>query len=200
MDEGAVRRWAGVAEALTLRTGRALFYQGDPARRCFLVLSGAVRSVMYRSDETRLDLGTQGPGDWLGLAELVLDGPYLTDAVALDGCRVLAFDRGTFTRMRALVEVGGWLVAELARRTYALHSRIEVTQPGQRLARWLADRVAAGEETVRCTQEELAAAVGCTRETVNRHLARLQAEGLVKTGRGTVTVLNPGGLGVWSAD
>ena len=197
IDPAGLRRLLVGTEVLPFRTGKALFYQGDQGRRCCLVLAGSVRTVMYRSDETTLDLGLQGPGDWLGLPELILAGPYLTDAVALAPCRVLAFDRPAFFRLRTVPEVEEWLTAELARRYYSLHARVELAQPGQRLARWLADRVSG---PILCTQDELAAAVGTSRETVNRHLGRMQAEGLVKVERGRITVLDAQGLAVWGGE
>ena len=76
-----IRALAGT-ELEEYRTGRAVFYQGDVARRAFLLLAGSVRAVMYRSDGSTLELGTLDPGQWLGLAELVVGGHQLTDAVA----------------------------------------------------------------------------------------------------------------------
>jgi CRP-like cAMP-binding protein len=192
------RRLLAGAEALTLRTGKALYYQGDRASSVYLLLQGRIRTVMYRSDETTLDLGSRGPGDWLGLAETVLSGPRLTDAVAIQPCRLLGWGRVAFGRLRDAPETREWLVAELARGQYALHARIEVVHPGQRLARWLAQRAEGSRLVVEMTQDELAAAVGTTRETVNRHLARLQAEGLVRVTRGALEILDPETLATWS--
>lgn len=199
LDEARGRRLWGSAESLSYRTGKVLYYQGDRMTRCFLVLEGTVRTVMYRTDETSLDLGTQGPGDWLGLPEILIEGPALCDAVALDSCRVLGFDRSAFDRLRRHEALAAWLPAELARRYYALHARVELAHPGQRLARWLiAHQGPRGALLV--TQDEAAAAVGTTRETVNRHLGRMQLEGLVRVERGRVTVLDAEGLKVWGGE
>lgn len=199
MDQSVRRRLLAGAEDLSLRIGRVLYYQGDKALRTYLVLGGAVRTVMYRSDETTLDLGTQGPGDWVGLPELVVRGPALTDAVALEGCRVLAIDRQVFARLREVPAFEEWLLTELARRYYALHARVELAQPGQRLARWLAEHQGKGG-ALQITQDEIAAAVGTSRETVNRHLGRMQLEGLVRVERGRITVLDAAGLKVWGGE
>lgn len=185
-------------EVVSLRTGKALYYQGDRAVKAYLVLEGAVRSVMYRSDDTSLDLGTQESGDWLGLPELILAGPALTDAVSL-GCRVLAVDRHAFAQLRTSAVFEQWLTGELARRCYALHARVELAQPGQRLARWLAAQQGP-RGVLLVTQDEVAAAVGTSRETVNRHLGRMQAEGLVRLERGRITVVNAEALGVWGGE
>jgi len=192
--EAEARRWQSAAESRTLRKGRSLYFQGDPADGAALVLEGRLRLVMLRSDDTLLEAGDLGSGDWVGLAEALVCGPRLADAVAAETCRLLVFGGTLFRRFAALPETGAWLTGELARQCYALHSRIEVTQPGQRLARWLGGRPAGW---LVLTQDELAAAVGTTRETVNRQLGRLQAEGLVEVGRGRVRVIDPGALAAW---
>jgi DNA-binding GntR family transcriptional regulator len=40
------------------------------------------------------------------------------------------------------------------------------------------------------TQEQIAEAIGASRETVNRHLGRLEADGLIKAGRGSITIVD----------
>lgn len=194
LEDLALRRLLAGTQTLSFRAGKALFYQGDRANRTFLVLGGTVRTLMYRSDETNLDLGIQGPGDWLGLPEMVVEGPYLTDALPLEVCQVQVFDRSAFSRLRSYPEGEAWLTGELARRCYSLHARIELVQPGLRLARWLADHASG---PIVATQEELALTVGTSRETINRHLGRMQAEGLVKVERGRLQVLDAEGLATW---
>jgi len=197
--EPAARR-AVIREAteMPLRTGRALCCQGDRAERCWVLVSGRVRGVMYRSDETTVELGHSAPGDWLGLAELLLDSPYLADLVAEEHCTLAAFGRVGLGRLLEAAGVRAALLHEMAKRYYTLHARIELVQPVDRLVRFLLDHAAGGtgprSVEVAGTQEQIAAAIGATRETVNRHLQRLQDEGLVKVARGVVTVADPARL------
>jgi CRP/FNR family cyclic AMP-dependent transcriptional regulator len=192
---GQLERRAALREAteVPLRTGRALCCQGDRAERCWVLVAGRVRGIMYRSDETTVELGHSGPGDWLGLAELLLDSPYLSDLVAEEHCTLAAFSRTGLGRLLELAGMRESLLNEMAKRYYTMHARFELVQPLDRLVRFLiehasADTGRAGE--VACTQEEIAEAIGATRETVNRHLQRLQDEGLVRVGRGVVTVVD----------
>jgi CRP-like cAMP-binding protein len=192
----AVERRAALREAaeVPLRTGRALCCQGDRAQRCWVLVAGRIRGVMYRSDETTVELGRSTPGDWLGLAELLLDSPYLSDLMAEEHCTLAAFSRVGLGRLLELAGMRSFLLREMARRYYTLHSRFELVQPLDRLVRFLiehasADAARAGD--VACTQEQIAEAIGATRETVNRHLQRLKDDGLVQVGRGVVTVVDP---------
>lgn len=193
-------RRAALREAteVPLRTGRALYCQGDRAERCWVLVSGRVRGLMYRSDETTVELGRSGPGDWLGLAELLLDAPYLSDLVAEEHCTLAAFSRVGLGRLLEIAAMRASLLKEMARRYCTLHARIELVQPLDRLVRFLLEHAsgAAGRTgDVACTQEEIAGAIGATRETVNRHLQRLQEDGLVRVARGLVKVVDAGRLG-----
>ena len=200
LPDDVARRLLAGTETLGYRTGKVLFYQGDRADHAWLLLSGTIRSVMYRSDETSLDLGLLGPGDWLGLPEMLLNGPYLGDAVVMESSRVLGFGQLAFGRLRQNASCAEWLLAELARQQYTLHARVELAQPGQRVARWLLGRCGDGRSPIHCTQDELGQAIGLSRETVNRHLGRLQLDGLVSLGRGCVTVLDPAALAAWAGE
>ncbi len=183
------RAAARLAVPLALRTGKALYYQGDRPDTVWLLLGGSLRCVMYRSDESSLDMGRSGRGDWAGLAEVLLNSPCLNDAIAEEACELSCFPRAGFLRLLDLPGVRQFFLIEMARRFYTLHSRIELSQPLDRLVHFLLERCTAQDGEASCTQEEIAAAVGVTRETVNRHLARLQDEGLVRVGRGSIRIM-----------
>lgn len=193
LEPPALRAVLREATEVSLRTGRALCCQGDRAERCWLLVSGRVRGVMYRSDETTVELGRSDPGDWLGLAEALLDSPYLSDLVAEEHCTLAAFGRTGLGRLLELAGMRASLLNEMAKRYYTMHARFELVQPLDRLVHFLLER-ASGDAgrggEVACTQEEIAEAIGATRETVNRHLQRLQDDGLVRIGRGVVKVVD----------
>jgi CRP-like cAMP-binding protein len=186
-----VHRIARTVEAVALRRGKALYYQGDRPGRCWLLLEGRVRGVMYRSDETTVELGVSEAGDWLGMAELLLDAPCLNDALASETTELAAFSRAAFERLLSLPGMRQFFLRDVARRYYTMHSRVELATPLDRLVRVLVDRYdQAGGASVRATQDELAEATGSSRETVNRHLGRLAAQGLVAVGRGEVRIVD----------
>lgn len=187
-------RLVGLGEERRLRAGKALWYQGDPADGCCLLLEGSVRALMYRSDESTLEMGSYGPGSWLGVPELALQGPRLLDLSVLSGVHALWFSRLAFERLLEEPGLGRWFFRDLARGYYALHSRVELSRPFDRIARLLAAESGGRPARVERTQEELAELVGASRETVNRNLARMQELGWVRVGRGWVEVLEPRGL------
>jgi CRP-like cAMP-binding protein len=195
LGETAIRAAARSAEALCLRRGKAAYYQGDMARAAFLVASGTLRTVMYRSDESSMEVGRLGAGEWAGATELLLESPYLTDAVAEDACRLLVFNRSAFDALLGMNGMKDFFLRILARRLYTLHGRIGLTHPLARIVHYiLSEREAAGGPDVKRTQEEIAEAVGVTRETVNKHLGLLQERELIRTGRGGIEIVNVEGL------
>ena len=173
------------------RTGKSLYYQGDLADWAYLIVSGAVRRVKYRVDDTSLSLADAGLGDWIGLAELILNAPYLNDATARGHTRALAFSAAAFDRLIEVPGMRGLLMAKMARTIVSLHGRIELNAVLPRLVQHLlvhARDEGNGAGFVVGTQDEIAEAIGATRETVNKYLQRLQTQGLIALSRGRIDI------------
>ena len=98
------------------------------------------------------------------------------------------------------------MVAALTRRLRAANERISrqsfQTVPSRVagvLSQMVADEVPEGatdrQVTIRMNQADLAQLAGTSRESVSRFLADLERSGVVRAGRGRVTVLEPSKLG-----
>ena len=135
----------------------------------------------------------------------MLDGEVRSASVeALSDGELLALPAGD---VRALLarhpEITVKLVAALVRRLRAANERISrqsfQTVPS-RVAGVLSQLVAeetprdgeGGEVTIRMNQADLAQLAGTSRESVSRFLADLERAGVVRSGRGRVTVLDAG--------
>ena len=176
---------------------RVLAYQGEKPDRVFLVVRGRVRLLKYCSDDTCVVLTDAAPGEWVGLTEAALACPSLANAAALPGSDVLAFSLESLRRIRTSPALTENLFTSMARTAYRLHLRIEENTPLPRLARFLLEHATPGEgaPTVRATQDQIAEAIGVTRETVNRHLQQLQSDLMVVLGRGTIEIVDAAELG-----
>ena len=173
-----------------VRTGRSLYYQGDISDKAYLILSGLVKIVKYRSDESSLVIGNATEGDWLGVAELILSAPYLNDAVVQASTEVIEYTVHNFMQLSKLEYFRRFFYRQLAKNVYFLHSRIELNLPICRLTRYITENclLKGNEYVLYATQEELSRVVGVTRETINKYLGQLQTEGLVSVGRGIVRI------------
>jgi CRP-like cAMP-binding protein len=182
-----------------LRAGRALVYQGDAAEAAWLVETGRLRRIRLHGERSQA-IGESGSGSWLCLAELYLDLPCLADIVALERVTLRRFSRFNFFELLREPAFKDLVLKELALGLYALHDSLMPSGADEVVARAVAAQAAAacggqrGTLRATLTQSGLAEATGFTRETVNRSLRRLEAQGFLETGRGEILVYDLEGL------
>ncbi|MFD8382119.1 Crp/Fnr family transcriptional regulator [Streptomyces sp. NPDC059679] len=189
--------------------GSVLRSAGAPADHLLVLLRGRVAAT-----------GTTGGGRVVRYGQW--DGPCALDKVALlDGrghtatftaltcCAVRSVRRDRFLGLvDDTAAVRAHVFAVLARQARAQQQRLTetATLPAEaRLAGWLLAQAAAsapGVVSVRIpgTQQELADTLGVTRVTVNRALARLRRDGLIRVERGCVHLLAPESLALRAGD
>ena len=156
-------------------------------------------------DGRAITLATLGEGDIVGELAM-LDGEVRSASVETlggDG-ELLALPAGD---VRSLLErhpeITVKFVAALTRRLRAANERISrqsfQTVPSRVagvLSQMAADESEDGRQvTIRMNQADLAQLAGTSRESVSRFLADLERSGVVKAGRGQVTILEPARLG-----
>lgn len=206
LEEGELERFSRVAVPRSFPAATRVFHEGDHSDACYIVRSGSFRVTREHSDGRAITLATLGPGDIFG--ELAMfDGEVRSASVeALADGELLALPG---SEVRSLLsrhpEITVKLVAALVRRLRAANERISrqsfQTVPS-RVAGVLAQLVAEeaplasenGEVTIRMNQADLAQLAGTSRESVSRFLADLERSGVVRPGRGRVTVLAPAKL------
>ena len=188
----ALPAFAG-ARAVGVRAGGLLVPEGQTPRSLMVVVSGAVGlSVTGRRGGRRTLINLLGPGDVLGEEILGGDQPRVRPET-----RTLAFTQLALLSPHELhrimardLSVAGWLAQALSRKVDLLNARLAATlalgvqERTLALLRSLAVRW--GKPSPRGTivdlplsQEDVAAMVGTTRESVNRALRDLRASGLV---------------------
>ncbi|HWO16862.1 MAG TPA: Crp/Fnr family transcriptional regulator [Solirubrobacterales bacterium] len=205
LEEAELESFSHVAVPRSFPAGVRVFHEGDHSDACYIVREGSFRVTREHSDGRAITLATLGPGDIFGELAM-LDGEVRSASVeALDDGELLALPAGD---VRALLarhpEITVKLVAALVRRLRAANERISrqsfQTVPS-RVAGVLSQLVAdeapqaeGGEVTIRMNQADLAQLAGTSRESVSRFLADLERAGVVRSGRGRVTVIDPSKL------
>ena len=201
VDEPILALCARELRLRRFRRGETIFHQGDPGDALHVIRRGAVR-VVLPSPTSRDDaiLVTLGPGDFFG--ELaILDGrPHSATVIASEATETLVLRRDAFDRLldeeramaRALLAA---LAGELRRLTGHVEALHFLDLPGRLANRivQLAESAAPGaRRDVRLdwpyTQSELAAMIGGSRESVNRLMGGLVANGLVRLDRDALVV------------
>lgn len=206
LAEGELERFSRVAVPRSFPAATRVFHEGDHSDACYIVRSGSFRVTREHSDGRAITLATLGPGDIFGELAM-LDGEVRSASVeSLADGELLALPAGEVRSLLARhPEIAGKLIAALVRRLRAANERISrqsfQTVPS-RVAGVLAQLVAeeaplgaeGGEVTIHMNQADLAQLAGTSRESVSRFLSDLERGGVVRPGRGRVTVLVPSKL------
>jgi CRP/FNR family transcriptional regulator, cyclic AMP receptor protein len=197
-----LERISRVAVPRSFPAGVRVFHEGDHSDACYLVRSGDLRVTREHSDGRAIALATLGVGDIFG--ELAMfDGEARSASVeTLSDAELLALPASDFRRLLAdHPEIAVKLIGALTRRLRETNERVSrqsfQTVPSRVagvLTQLIAEEAAAEARlgvTIRMTQADLAQLAGTSRESVSRFLATLERAGVVRVGRGRVTVLEP---------
>lgn len=178
--------------------GRAVFPTPGLAASVGMVLMGTARSFLTAADGRQLTVRYARRGALVG-KDSDLSGDHAPLSVqALTDCTILEFDVEVFTRSAATqISVANAITEELARRLEDVYATIGDSAFGsirQRVVRHLlalAHPNAPGDDHVAViSQQQLANAIGSSREVVSRHVAQLRAEGLIRTSPREIDLLD----------
>lgn len=196
---------ASAAPMRTFRPGELLYAPPQPLETLFILKQGRVRIFRVAPDGRALTTAIMTPGTVFG--EMVVLGQRMHDnyAEALDSVVVCTMSRADvqhflLSDVRIAARISGILgqrVSELERR---LSDSVFKSVP-QRVATTLC-LLAAQERPralgrgvqVNLTHEQLAALAGASRETTTKVLNEYAEQGLLRLGRGRVSILDQTGL------
>jgi CRP-like cAMP-binding protein len=190
-DIEALRRFATCRTHLS---GTTLFRQGGRPRELLMIERGEVELV-YETRSERLVMQLLYAGSSVDQLAILLDSPYACSAITLSEARLLHVRLDTVRTLEELFpEIGfRWLrllahtLDRSQQRLVELAGRSALEQVSQVLLHEATER---GEPTVQLTQEELAATLALSRQTVSRAFQHLSREGAISPGRRRVRVLD----------
>jgi CRP/FNR family cyclic AMP-dependent transcriptional regulator len=194
-----LERISRVAIPRSFPAGVRVFHEGDRSDACYLVRSGDLRVTREHSDGRAIALATLGRGDIFGELAM-LDGQARSASVeTLSDSELLALPAADFRRLLAEhSQIPVKLIAALTRRLRETNERVArqsfQTVPSRVagvLTQLIAEEEGRSGVTIRMTQADLAQLAGTSRESVSRFLATLERAGVVRVGRGRVTVVEP---------
>ncbi len=201
LDQAAPGRYA---------EGRAVFDEGAPAERFFLLLDGFIRVVRATPDGGQVIALHIPPGQLFGIAPALGRDAYPATAIAATESLALAwpvrlwpaftakydgFASETYRTLGARLGAFQSLVTELA--TQAVEQRVAAAL--LRLATQSGRRSEAGVEIAfPVTRNDIAEMTGATLHTVSRLLSAWQRDGIVLSARRRITVTAPDRLAALS--
>ncbi|MFF2778513.1 Crp/Fnr family transcriptional regulator [Streptomyces sp. NPDC058052] len=204
-NAGATEKW---------RRGAVLLHQGETADRAILLIDGMVKVVSESVGGYTSLLAFRGPGELVGELACIDGGVRSASVIALQDGHGTAVAGSRFTALlRAHGDLGLAVLRSISTRLRHADDQREALgalPAAARVARLLVELAerygtavpswAPSARSVRITQQELAGAVGTSRESVVRTLRELQSVELVATRRGAIVVLDPAGLATWQPE
>lgn len=198
LDRAIIARLASHAVMQKTKAGTTLFRKGDTGSRLYAVYSGAVKITTPSEKGKDAILNTIGSGQVFGEIAALDGGVRTADAVTLVDCEFMIIERRDIVDlMRDHPDVAHKFIEVLCARIRRTSEQVEdivfLGLPA-RLAKTLLQASAGGTAAIRTTQQELSQVIGTSRESTNKQLREWEKQGLIKLGRGTVSILLPQGL------
>jgi CRP/FNR family transcriptional regulator len=189
----------------SLDKGRQVIAKGDRISGVYFVLRGCLRVFTLSPDGREATLYRILPGDTcvLALNSLFNDVLYPAWVEAEQDTDVGVIPGAAYRRLFAAEQViQDITLRALSSAVFGLMTELELRHAQtleQRLAGYLLLR-ASSDGTVGRTQQEIASELGTTREVVGRLMAEFARMGLVRSGRGVVTLADKLALARLSGD
>ena len=200
------RELIAAARPRQLQARELLARQGDPAMLFALLQVGHIKLAQLSAAGAETIARFIGPGDCFGAITLVPDSRYPLSATAVEPCRALTWGRDVITPFAdRLPQLKTNILAEIARRmagALSVSQELATEHVPERLSHALL-RLAehGGRQTARgleiahpITRQELAELTGATLFTISRLMAQWEAQGLLRTSRGAVLIVDPDAL------
>ena len=207
LDPAALERLAAGMRSRRFRRGEVIFHIGDPGDALFVIVSGEVKIWLPSETGDEAILATLRAGDVFGELALLDGAPRSASAVALSPTETVVLPRDRFREVIATeAGVRDALLASIAGELRRLTTHVEelhfldiTGRLAARLVRLAQEGGTTGADgSVRLrtnlTQTDLAAMVGCTRQSVNKLLGQFTDDGLLRLERDGIVVTDLDGL------
>lgn len=181
------------------RDGATLARRGQRMKSVPVLTKGRLRTVTSLTDGREHLIRWVEPGEAVGVASVLAQLPFQTDLIASGPCEVRSIPGEEFVDvMRRNAEVGVAVARLLAARLSEVFDHVVAQAQGrlqdrveaalQHLAAENGVKLADGRIRLRVTHQDIAEAVGASRQRVNESLHGLQRAGVVEMGYRQITV------------
>jgi CRP-like cAMP-binding protein len=197
LGEAELNRVAQHAKILKLKSGEALFEQGDLAKRFYLVRNGQIKlfRLSPAGNEKIVDIVT--PGNTFAEALMFFERPYYPVAAqALQTSEVISIDAVDFSRMlKESVESCFVLLGSLSQRLRALLHDIDelsLHSGTSRVAAYFLEHDPGDVVTysLPAPKQVIASRLSVKPETFSRIIKNLSNEGMIKIDGNQVTIID----------
>jgi CRP-like cAMP-binding protein len=200
IDRATLTQIAAHAHWKELDTGESLFTQGESGKQFFLIKTGTVKLYLLSESGQEHTLEILGRERLFAEAVMFMGGCYPVNAIALEPCRLIAFDSAYFRHLlQDQPKLCLGLLAALSRQLHTLLAdidRIALQSGSRRLAQYLLTQLAQPATEARVVvlnvnKQEIASLLDIRPETFSRILARLAEDGLIRVQGDSIVLESP---------
>ena len=194
LDDGVGARLIASSQTIKVPTGAIAFHKGDACKNFILVLAGRVRVQLSSEAGREVVLYRVKPGGTCALTTSCIIGKeeYPAEAVIEEDVTALMIPDGEFRQALLDSEPFRQFVFQgFSRRLCAIVSRMENVAL-KTIDERLAEHLLKGDDNSlsNITHQVLAAEIGTAREVVSRKLKRFESDGLIRSSRGRVEIID----------
>jgi len=189
-------QWAPLAQGQVSKLytpGQFIYLQDTQPTEFYYLEKGTARSFISSSEGAERLLTLHHTGDLMGEASFFDQYPRVSSAVAVTDCKVISIDNPRLEQaLQEHPELALPLLRYLARTVRLLSGHVDdiTFRPADRRLAGALLRQAGDRSVLKTTHEELGSAIGASRVTVSRVLARFGTLGWLETGYGEVKLLD----------
>ena len=197
-----VKEFEQFASRAQYRENSVLFWDGDPSDSVFFVEEGMVQMYHYTKEGVTVPLLFHQRGELVGVGGILSDTVRKVNAKTLRPSVLWTIRRADFFQMlHGYPDVTIWIAVSLAERLRITDQevlRAVAMESDCRLAISLLE-LAQGSEAIRMedggirvkvTHQELAQTIGSCRQTVTTMLGKFKQQGILRTRKGSLELLN----------
>lgn len=193
IQEVTLQKLAKAARLEQNPSGSQVGYRGRECSHFMLVVQGTVLVGFNTADGRRHVVNLLGPGQFQSLIPLIDEGPQIHDSHCKGDVRLLFIPRDVIVQALQEDQRFSWEILKLfsyrSRRLYEALGESHTLSLAPRLARILRGLFAEHGRTLSIDQEEIADILGATRQSINRELKALEAQGVIALGRGRISLI-----------
>ena len=206
LDAAQLALLARSVSTQTFQRGDIIFHEGSVGSTLYIIAAGQVRIYTTSEAGQELTVTMFREGDFFGEMALLDGQPRAASAEAMCRTTTLSLQRAAFLHtINACPPIAASVLEVMAariRQTNAAAEQLANMSASQRVVRQLLSLAArygiadggAVRIDLHLTQDDIASLSGTTRETVNRVLASLRDQGLIRVERARVSLLKPSEL------
>jgi CRP/FNR family transcriptional regulator, cyclic AMP receptor protein len=201
LPQAALQQLAAHTAIRNCRRGQILFAEGDPGDSLIVVVSGSLKAYSTTEHGDEFLLAVVGPGETLGELALADGGLRSATVSALTEASVLRVPRDAVLELArseaGLMDALMLALASVIRRLNGHAADLAFLDLPRRVGKLLLTQHGAAPDAAAgatLTQNEMAARVGASRQSVNAALQEFQRRGWIRLAGREITVLDPAAL------